>query len=140
MDKGLAVALLNAHIATHTSDTSRKQGSGPSKSEKLPTPKITQSRRVESWSPSQTTWEPYRIGTGIPKEECGTQPIDGRDSDPLEQLSRANPSIAVKPNAGQAELARRRAVIPVAKGARRSEERDASQVPGKIPRMPLTKA
>ena len=139
-DKGMAVTLLNAHIATHTSDASRKQGSGPSESEKLPTPKITQSRRVESWSPSQTTWKPYKIGTGIPKEECGTQPTDCGDSDPLEQLSRAYPNTAVKPNAGQAESTRRRAAIPVAKDARRSEELNTSQGPGKLPRMPPAKA
>ena len=41
-DKEVAIALYNAHISTHTTNTGRNPGNGPSKSEKLSRPKITQ--------------------------------------------------------------------------------------------------
>ena len=54
-DKEMADALFNAHITTHTVDTSRNQGSGPDKSEKLTRPKITQGMLMESWNSFQAS-------------------------------------------------------------------------------------
>ena len=102
-DKEMAVALLSAYTATHTLDTSRKQGSGLIKSEKVTRPKITQSMRVEAWSSSQITWKPYKTSTGIPKEEGSLQLLACGDADPREQPSRTDPISALQPEARQEE-------------------------------------
>ena len=74
-DKEMADALFNAHLATHTVDTSRNQGSGPDKSEKLTRPKITQGMLVESWNSFQAMWKLYKTGRGLSEAECGLQLI-----------------------------------------------------------------
>ena len=102
-DKELAIALFNAHIGTHTADTGRNQGSGPNKSEKLTRPKITQGMLVESWNSFQALWKLYKNGTGISEEECGLQLVYCCDADLLEQLLRADPNVASKPEAEQLE-------------------------------------
>ena len=139
-DKEMAVALLSAYTATHTLDTSRKQGSGLIKSEKVTRPKITQSMRVEAWSSSQITWKPYKTGTGIPKEEGSLQLLACGDVDPREQPSRTDPISAPQPEARREESIRRRTAIPVAKGARCSEKLSTPQEPDELSQVSLAKA
>ena len=102
-DKDVAIALFNAHISTHTANTGRTQGNGPSKSEKLSRPKITQGMLVESWNSFQVLWKLYKKGAGLSEAECGLQLIYCCDEELMVQLLRADPNIVAKPETEQLE-------------------------------------
>ena len=138
-DRELADALLNAHIATHTMDTRRSQGSGPDKSEKLTRPKITQGILMESWNSFLARWKLYKTGTGLSEAECGLQLIYCCDEDLLKQTLRADPNLVTKPEAEQLEAIRKLAVIPIAMGMRRSETLNMVQESGEPSRAFLAK-
>ena len=120
-DKGVAIALFNAHISTHTAQTDCSTGNGPNKSEKLFRPKVTQGMLVESWNSFKVLWKMYKTGAELSEAECGLQLIYCCDEELREQLLHADPDIAAKPEAEQIESIRSLAVIPVAMGVRRSE-------------------
>ena len=88
MDEDIAVALLNAHISTHTADTGRNKGSDSSRSVELVRPEITQGTTRESWRSSQTLRRLYDTNTDLSKAGCDRKPeID--QSKPMQKLPTA---------------------------------------------------
>ena len=105
-DKELAIALFNAHTLTHTVSTGRNQGGGPSKSEKLTRPKISQGMLTESWNSFLSLWKLYKNGVGLTEAECSLQLIYCCDEELMGQLLRADQEMVSKSEADQLELIR----------------------------------
>ena len=94
---------------------------------------------VESWNSFQVLWKLYKKGAGLSEAERGLQLIYCCDEELLEQLLRADPDIAAKPEADQLESIRKLAVVPVAMGVRRAEMLNMAQDVGELPRAFLAK-
>ena len=112
-DKDVAIALYNAHISTHTTNTGRNK---PSKGESISRPKITQGMLTESWNTFTVLWKLYKTGTGMSEAERSLQLIYCCDGELLEQLLRADPEIMAKPEVIQLDSIKKLAVVPVAMG------------------------
>ena len=96
------VAVLNAHTSTHTADTSRVQGNGQKKSEKLPRPKVTQRMLAELRNPLQILWKLYKKHADLSEAECGSQSVHCWEEERREQPLCTDPNIAVKLETKQA--------------------------------------
>ena len=96
-DKDVAIALFNAHISTHTANTGRTQCNGPSKSEKLSRPKVTQGMLVESWNSFQVLWKLYKNDVDLSEADRSLQLIYCCSEELRGQLFRADPKLTAKP-------------------------------------------
>ena len=72
-DKDIAIAIFNAHIATHTSGRQLEKKS--TRSEKIARPKISQGLLEEGWNSFLIQWKLYKASAGLSDEESKIQLI-----------------------------------------------------------------
>ena len=129
-DKDIAIAIFNAHVATHTSGRQSEKKS--TRSEKIARPKISQGLLEEGWNSFLIQWKLYKTSAGLSDEERKTQLIYCCEQELIEHVFRSKPSIIDKFELDQLGLIRKLCVIPVAMGVRRSEVLNLTQDYGEL--------
>ena len=126
-DKEIVIALFNAHISTHTSESRPLRSTGSSKSEKLTRPKINHGMLEESWNSFKVLWQMYKTGAGFSESECSLQLIYCCEEELMEQVLRTSPLIMSTSENEQLEEITKLAVVPVAIGVSISEMLNMTQ-------------
>ena len=137
-DEKVSVALLRAHISTHTVDTGCNQlGELSELSEigKLARPKVTQGMSMDSWRSFQVLWRLYKDVADLSEAECGLQLIFCCNEELIVQLLSVDPNVLAKPEIEQLDSIRRLAIAPDAMGVRRSKVLSVPQEVGERPRV-----
>ena len=75
-DKDVAIALFNAHVATHTATAPpTSSGSGGNTTEKFQRPAAGQGMLEEDWNSFLLQWDIYKEGANLSAANCGKQLI-----------------------------------------------------------------
>ena len=111
IDMDIAVALFNAHLSTHTTDTSRHQGGDSGKSVKWVRPRVTQGTSMDSWQSFQVLWSLYKSYTDVSEAERSLQLMQCCNKELLVQILQADPNIVYKSELEQLRLLRKLAVV-----------------------------
>ena len=136
-DKDIAIAIFNAHVATHTSGHQSERKS--TRSEKIARPKITQGLLEEGWNSFLIQWRLYKTSAGLSEEDSKTQLIYCCEQELIEHVLRSEPGIVDKSEQDQLGLIRKLCVVPVAMGVRRSEVLNLTQDSGELSRSFLSR-
>ena len=129
-DKDIAIAIFNAHVATHTSGSQSEKKS--TRSEKIARPKISQGLLEEGWNSFLIQWKLYKSSAGLSDEESKTQLMYCCEQELIEHVLRSEPGIVDKSEQDQLGLIRKLCVVPVAMGVRRSEVLNLTQDSGEL--------
>ena len=138
--ENLAIALFNAHVSTHTVTTANNvQRVGPSKSEKIARPRLSQGMPEEGWNSFIVQWKIYKSSAALTEDEGKLQLIYCCEQDLLEHVLRSDPDITGKAEPDQLASIRRLCVIPVAMGVRRSDVLNLAQDSAELARSFLSR-
>ena len=134
-DKDLAIALFNAHVATHAPrPATSSTGGGGNMAEKFQRPTACQGMLEEDWNSFLLQWEIYKEGANLSAANSVKQLIYCCEQELLKFVLRADPSVRSKTEAQVLAVMKTLAVVPVAMGMRRSELLNMNQDSGELAR------
>ena len=121
--EAVAIALLNAHMHSHTQSSTVKR-SGP----KLDRPLIEAGATMEDWNVFERKWRMYKTGSHITDSDAALHLFQCAESALGDALLKADPDITSKVEAEVLEQMKNLAVIPVATGIVRAELLEMKQL------------
>ena len=121
--EAVAIALLNAHMHSHTQSSTVKR-SGP----KLDRPLIEAGATMEAWNVFERKWRMYKTGSHITDRDAALHLFQCAESALGDALLKTDPDIVSKDVDEVLEQMRNLAVIPIATGILRAELLDMKQL------------